>query len=361
MTVQISTRTPHAFLPATLDRLLKDMWFFYAVALYTMLALVFLVAVGDPGGTSHASYVVPMFKAFGYLMPLAALSFDAIRVLLRFDQRRLLAYRQVFSSERMASLVSGMVLMAGVAIFLGTFTSIKTSLPLLYDGFPYDRLHAEIDKVLHFGTDPWRLLHAVGDNGSILRIVEFNYNVIWFVLCFGALFFVATSPRADMVRTRYLAMFLLCWVVIGNLMAGTFLSAGPAFYGRVTEDEARFADHLFFLTQSQWKNSAVHYQNYLWMLYRTDTPGVGGGISAFPSVHVALITMNALFISERSRLLGVLAFSYAVMVLASSVYLGWHYAIDGYTSIIIVVSGHFLVRRFLPDSLPQARGNTTRS
>ena len=72
---------------------------------------------------------------------------------------------------------------------------------------------------------------------------------------------------------------------------------------------------------------------------------VHNGISAFPSVHVGLIAMNALFVAERSRMLGRVAWLYVVLIVASSVYLGWHYAIDGYVSILVVVLAHKAGRR----------------
>jgi membrane-associated phospholipid phosphatase len=45
---------------------------------------------------------------------------------------------------------------------------------------------------------------------------------------------------------------------------------------------------------------------------------------------------------------GSVAFVYVALIALSSVYLGWHYAIDGYISIVLVVFSHFLVRRLVP-------------
>src|SRR5690606_32299861 len=134
--------------------------------------------------------------------------------------------------------------------FFGSFTSIKTVLPLLHGGFPFDRIQADIDSALHFGVDPWRLLQPFWGADGMRRIVEWNYNVLWFVICYGALFFVATSPRASHFRLRYIIGFLMVWIIVGNLLAGLFLSAGPAFYGLVTGDDLRFADQLDFLARS---------------------------------------------------------------------------------------------------------------
>ena len=328
-------------------RLQQDAWFYYAAIAYTIVALVYLALVGTPGATSHALYIWPAIKGFAVLMPLVALGFDAVLVIARFDSKRMLAFRRTFSSERLAALAAGILLMAGVTLVQGSFTSIKNALPLIYGGFPHDRLQADIDAMLHFGVDPWRLYYAVAGSPLVRSVIEFNYNVVWFILNFGALFYVATSPRADGVRTRYLAMFLFVWIVCGNLLAGLFLSAGPAYYGDVTGDYTRFGAQLAFLAESHWQHSAAAYQEYLWSLYASNGAGFGGGISAFPSVHVGLVAMNAFFLAERSRIWGSIGFAYVVLVAISSVYLAWHYAIDGYVSLLVVALGHVMMRRFL--------------
>jgi membrane-associated phospholipid phosphatase len=75
-------------------------------------------------------------------------------------------------------------------------------------------------------------------------------------------------------------------------------------------------------------------------------------------MHVALITMNALFAWEWKRRLGLVAFAYVGFVALSSVYLGWHYAIDGYAAIVITVVVYAAIRRWAtgktsaPDAAP---------
>lgn len=355
MAVQISSvASRFSLFPQVSARLQSDAWFYYAVLGYTLIGVLFLFAIGESGGTSHFLYIMPGIKGFLILMPIVALGYDAVSVVVRFDQRRSLAFKRTFSHKRTNSMVAGLLVMTGVIVFQGTFTSIKTSLPQLFDGFPYDRLHADIDAMLHFGVDPWRYFQPIAESLLISSFVDFNYSVIWFALCFGILFFVATSPRADGIRVRYLLMFMFVWIVVGNLMAGAFLSAGPVYYGEVTGDHDRFAELLAMLAQTEGLGSAHNYQQYLWMLYDANKPGIGSGISAFPSVHVALAAMNAFFILERSRLLGLLAFAYVAFVLASSVFLGWHYAIDGYASIAVVAAGHYGLRRYFGGPRPDS-------
>ena len=142
---------------------------------------------------------------------------------------------------------------------------------------------------------------------------------------------------------------MLVWILVGNLLAGLFMSAGPAFYGEVTGDKLRFAGLLEFLAHgASSPGSSAYCQAYLWTLNTIGQTGLGSGISAFPSVHVALATLNALFAREYSRRLGIVAFAYAALIEVSSVYLGWHYAIDGYAAAIATVLIYVATRRMLP-------------
>jgi membrane-associated phospholipid phosphatase len=326
-----------------------DAPFYLALLVYTISALLLLDALGAREQTTYAIYLRRWAVLFLFMMPVVALAVDAFLVIHRFNHRRKLAARYAFSPERFARLFSGLALLMAMVLFQGSFTSIKNVLPVIQEGFPYDRIQADIDRWLHFGADPWRWLFAVGESAPVRTVVEWNYNFLWFVISFGALFFVVTSPRAAAVRSRYLTAFMLNWLVVGNVLAGLFLSAGPAFYGMVTGDEARFAAQLAFLAGSaDSPHSAAAYQAYLWSLHESGNPGFGSGISAFPSMHVALAAMNAFFLAEYSRRWGMAALVYLAFITASSVYLGWHYAIDGYVAIIVVAAIHYALKRVMP-------------
>lgn len=331
-------------------RVRRDAWAYAAIAAYTVSGLLLLELSDLWEMAAYSQYFSKWTTLFLVMLPAITIIFDVIMVIVRFDRRRRLAFCRTFSPARLAYFFSGTCLLMGLMIFQGTFTSIKNALPLLQGGFLYDRFQADMDSWLHFGTDPWRLL-AFAHQDLILRFVDWNYSVLWSVLCFGTLYFVATSPSARCIRTRYILMFMLVWILCGNVLAGIFISAGPAFYGAVTGDTARFAELTGFLAQGNPPSIAYGYQHYLWMLYEKGVAGFASGISAFPSVHVGLIAMNALFVAERHRGWAILAFGYVLFVAASSVYLGWHYAIDGYASFVVTLICHLALRRLLqPES-----------
>ncbi len=323
---------------------MADGWLYLAMTAYFAAGIVILVACGHPEMVSFALYFDQWTYLFLIFMPLMTIIFDYTWIFFRFDGRRTLAVRRAFSPQRLAHLISGMTMLMALMIFQGTFTSIKNLLPVIRGGFLYDQRLANIDALLSFGPDPWKVLMSIAGHEEIVKVADWNYSTLWFFVCFGTLFYVATSPRAASIRVRYISMFMFVWVVCGNILAGIFISAGPAFYGTVTGDGHRFAELLTFLTSPDGPATARMFQSYLWSLHTHGTSGLGSGISAFPSVHVALVALNAFFAAEISRRLGVIAFCYTAFVMASSVYLGWHYAVDGYASLLVVGASHFALR-----------------
>jgi membrane-associated phospholipid phosphatase len=53
-------------------------------------------------------------------------------------------------------------------------------------------------------------------------------------------------------------------------------------------------------------------------------------------MHVAFATLNAYLLSSLNIWLGILGWIFAALIMYGSVYTGWHYAVDGYVSIIVV-------------------------
>jgi membrane-associated phospholipid phosphatase len=68
---------------------------------------------------------------------------------------------------------------------------------------------------------------------------------------------------------------------------------------------------------------------------------IGGGISAFPSMHVALAVWFALILRDRN--LATLGVAYAFGVFFCSVILGWHYVADGAAGIGIALLADWLI------------------
>lgn len=327
-----------------LSELSSDRPLYAIIGMYVVCAIAYHEVLHVQFGESFAVYGTVWVTNFLILFPAALLLIGYIRITLRLNDRRRLAYRAMFAPRRLARFFAGTCLMFALWPFQTAFTSVKNAIS--NDGFIYDRIQADLDKVIHFGVDPWQHLYALSSHRLLLSVLEFNYSVVWFIFGFGMLYLIVVLPALERLRIRYLICFMMTWVVLGNVLAGIFISAGPAFYGHVTGDVERFALQLDLLARNVgFDHSAAYYQRYLWDLFQADKAGFASGISAFPSVHVGLTMMNALFIYEYNKKWGFFAFGYTLIILISSIYLGWHYAIDGYVSVAIVLALYVMARR----------------
>ncbi len=335
----------HDFSATVLEQMRRDLIIYVMIAVYVIGVVGLCLMTDNWAQATFYPYFRRWPKMFLITMPLIALGFDAMRVIIRVDEHRRLAFSRVYTAERFGRLAAGMALLMALMMFQGAFTTMKNMLPALQGGFSYDVTHANIDEALHFGYAPWALLHGALGDGFMRTLIDWNYNVLWFGLCFGGLFYVATVKRCAPFRLRYMLMFMVAWVVVGNVLAGTFLSAGPAFYAQVTGDSQRFTPLVASLG-GDVPTVAARYQTLLWRVYQEGRAGFASGISAFPSVHVSLITINALFLAERLPKLRLLAAAYVAIIIMSSVYLGWHYAIDGYVAVLVVVSIHLALKKW---------------
>lgn len=337
------------YLPAIRKEMRSDLAIYAAVIAYLVFGTLFVVLRSGAVFGAFWLYAATGVIAFGLVMPYGAVVASYARIALRLGSRPSLAHRYVFAPGRVGRFVAGTSLMTLALVpFEAMFASIKSALPT-NGRFPDDVVQADFDKFLHFGHEPWRYLYAFAKNQTLLKLVEINYDMLWFVICFGALYWVVVSRRAAAVRRRYVLSFFLTWIVVGNIFAGIFLSAGPAFYGHVTGDTARFAELTRFVASSSgWFYSAADAQAYLWALHQHGMSGFGSGISAFPSMHVALAAMNMFFAFELGRRIGLIALAYTGFIMFGSVYLGWHYAVDGYAALIVSGVVYWGVRRVLP-------------
>jgi hypothetical protein len=336
----------------TLKEVAADRLLYVLLAVYCAIALSYVCVIGSFDGQTALDLfsVYGAISLMGYCVtfPFFLAIANTIGVILRLPRRRALAFRLMLDPRQVSRLVAGTMLMMAMIPFRALFNVVKVTIP--HDGgFAYDRLFADVDKALHFGIDPFRLVHAFGENAWVLRAIELNYNNVWFLITFGALYAVVVSRRFASIRIRFVTCFVLAWAVNGTLLAVLGSSAGPAFYGLVTGDFARFADLLDLVDATRGQpGSAADFHDYLWDMHVHRISGVGSGISAFPSVHVTIITMLALFISEQmNRRWAIAAWGYVGLTVASSVYLGWHYAIDGYVAIAVATTCHLAVKALM--------------
>jgi membrane-associated phospholipid phosphatase len=130
----------------------------------------------------------------------------------------------------------------------------------------------------------------------------------------------------------------MSWIVLGNLVALVADSGGPCFYGEFygRQPFQPLFDRLNSVAQQIHPLTALNIQQYIIEQYRTGADALGQGISAFPSMHVAIAMLIALFFFDINKFAGYLGFIFCALILVGSVILGWHYAVDGLASMVAV-------------------------
>ena len=254
--------------------------------------------------------------------------------------------------ERLARILreGGLRLLGIVGVFcaaMAAFTTFKIGIPKLVP-FYADGTFADIDSWLH-GGDPGLLLHRIIPPAAAPMMV-LAYGYLWFCLWFGLLAFVSLHRDAAL-RRRYLWTMALSFLLLGTVLATLLSSVGPIFYGQFAPD-GRFDALMNSVMAGGAGTMTRETAAYLLAAYQSHGEIIGTGISAMPSMHVAIVTLNALMLSHINRYVGALGWLYLAVILLTSVYLGWHYAIDGYVSIAVVCLIWRLARRTIDAPRP---------
>jgi hypothetical protein len=227
-------------------------------------------------------------------------------------------------------------------LVVASFNAFKQML-LPLAGFSYDPLFAALDRQLAFGTDPWRLTHALFGSAVMTRLIDALYHG-WFVpmtLGITVCAFVADAR----LKAQYVLAYVLSWILIGCGLAWLLPSAGPCFYGRFVEGADVFAplmsqlggiDAALAADGGRGLQAFVN-MNGLIANFASDRLVLGGGISAMPSMHNAMSVLFALGAMRMHRRLGWAMWAYAFAIWIGSVHLGWHYALDGLVAAAAVV------------------------
>ncbi len=199
-----------------------------------------------------------------------------------------------------------------------------------------DELFADIDRAI-FGIDPWRLFEGID-----LTFHAWAYSFFWAVAIMATLVWLF-AQRPSKERSASLLSYFALWSIFGPIGQYLFSSAGPIFYARIGLGD-RFA-----ALQQNIPEVTQTLSGYLWNMHTDGVLGVGAGISAMPSLHIATVAWICLvFLGQRSRLAPITGL-FAVYIFALSVALGWHYAIDGIVGALGAIATQFACRIYLRD------------
>lgn len=212
------------------------------------------------------------------------------------------------------------------------YISLKAAIPTI-NPFSWDLTFAAWDRALLAGYDAWEVTHAILPSPYAAQVIDELY-MLWIYVLFAGVFVAAFAPLISRDRLAYFIATGLCWGIAGSLMAIVFSSAGPVYVERLTGDTT-FAPMLARLEaiNETHEIAALITIDKLWQGY-AGTEGVTRlGISAFPSMHLTMATLNTIYAFRFGRAWGWAMVIFTAAMLIGSVHLGWHYLVDGLAGI----------------------------
>ena len=262
-------------------------------------------------------------------------------------------------SERLT--VAAPVLLAAPAFF-SAFTSLKSGITRLHP-YTWDAVVAGWDRMI-FGQDAWRVLQPLLGHPPVTFALSVLYSA-WhpaMITVFGGL---TLSLGRPVLRAQALIALVACWAVLGTWGAVALASVGPCFIGPLHLGADPFAEQAAYLRAANQQLPIWEFaeQNRLLAAAASGKPVLGSGISAMPSMHIAVAMLMMLVGWRFGRAAGIVGSVYLAIIVIASIHLGWHYAMDGVVGAagawVLWLAGGVVARLTVPELSTSAASRLT--
>jgi membrane-associated phospholipid phosphatase len=200
-----------------------------------------------------------------------------------------------------------------------SFRNLKSFVPFV-NRHLWDGVLDDIDRFLFFGNDPAALMHSLLGTGAAAHFFSYVY-VAWIAMVPASLAVALVWTRDRRAGSWYVTAVAVDWV-LGVATYFTLPTLGP-IYAR----PELFADldrtHVTGLQELMINERHE-------VLVNPFTTDAVQTIAAFASLHVAISVTMALMaeLLRLHRWVRVFLWAFLFLTVLSTVYLGWHYAVD---------------------------------
>jgi PAP2 superfamily len=227
--------------------------------------------------------------------------------------------------------VSAGVVLTCLLAFMPAFSAMKSGVAM-FNAYSWDGILITLDRQIH-GDDVWRILQPLIGYPIITSVLSWFYHV-WLILLYVVTFYFLVHKNSEL-RQHFFLSYFLCWSIIGIGLAIAFASVGPCFVESIVgrDDFVPLMQYLRQADQS-YPVLVLHVQDMLLAKYENRNSGLGSGISAMPSMHISMAMLFFLAFRHVSKLAAWLSGAFLVIIFVGSIHLAYHYAVDGYVSIV---------------------------
>ncbi|WFL77483.1 phosphatase PAP2 family protein [Altererythrobacter arenosus] len=263
-------------------------------------------------------------------------------------------------------LIVGLPMFALCVVIIPAFSSIKSMIPLFTE-YTWDETFIAWDRALFFGYDPWLLLQPLLGYPVVTAIVAAIYHLWILLLYVGPLYFAFSPQVNEIIRRQFFLGYAMSWMLIGGLMATWLASVGPVFAEPLLGiDTFRAQTDYLAAANREIPIMVVPVQQMLLENFHLNERGLGSGITAMPSMHVAICALYWLAARKVSPGLGRAFFVFMIVIWIGSVHTAYHYAVDGLVSIAAMIVLWWVVKAVIrawdripsPFAQPTLRTNT---